>query len=142
MRAMVHGKSNLVPNGASRTFGLTPAGGFTWLGECDITIDRLLDPKKRDGNGAKPAGQLETAKLFIMAVLSGGDVLANSIIQDGAKIGLSQITLKRAKSELGVASIKRGSEWFWSRGANQGHQEAHTESMIPLIPFPAESEAG
>jgi len=138
-RAMVQGKSNLTSPGASQTFGLTSAGGFTWLGECDITIDQLLDPKKKDSSGAKPASQLETAKLFIMAVLSGGDVSAKAIIKDGAKIGLSKITMKRAKSELGIGSDKRGNEWYWTREPNQGYQEAHENPMIPLIPFPAES---
>ena len=130
MRAMVHGKSNLAPCGASLSFGLDPVGGFCWLGEYDITIDQLLDPKKKEGKNAKPASQLETAKLFIMAALSGSDVPANAIIQDGEKIGLSRPTLKRAKSELGVTSAKRGDEWFWTRESAQGDQEAQEETMI------------
>jgi hypothetical protein len=139
MRAVVHNKSNLTSPGASQAFGLDLAGGFCWLGDYAITIDQLLDPKKKDGNGAKPVSQLETAKLFIMAALSGGDVHAKAIINDGAKIGLSEATMKRAKSELGVGSDKRGSEWFWTRESDQGDQEDQGNSLIPLIPFPAES---
>jgi hypothetical protein len=45
MRAFAHGKSNLCAYGSSQAFGFDPSSGFTWLGEYDITAEKLLENK-------------------------------------------------------------------------------------------------
>ena len=42
--------------------------------------------------------------------------------------------MKRAKSDLGVKSVKRGNEWFWVMESNQGYQAAQ-ESQGVQEPF-------
>jgi hypothetical protein len=108
IRAIVHNKSNLAPPGASQAFGLDPVGGFCWMGEYDITIDELL------GGAAKaPKDQLSRACNLIKTTLAYGPVAAAEIMLKAEEQGISEKTLKRAKSALGVISIKRGGQWFW-----------------------------
>jgi len=128
MRAFIQTKSNLAPAGKPQAFGLDPVGGFCWLGDCDVTIEELLDGKKED----KGITQLDLAKTFIMGLLAQDEVPASEIFRKGAEIGLSQITLKRAKSELGVVSVKRGSEWFWTKEADQGDHSSTHDTHDPL----------
>lgn len=128
MRAFVQTKSNLAPVGSPQAFGLTSTGGFCWLGECDITANELLSGKKED----KTRSQLEFAKTFITGLLKDGDLPATDVFKQGKKIGISQATLKRAKSVLNISSVKRGSEWFWINEEAQGYQEPHTGTLIPL----------
>jgi len=73
------------------------------------------------------------AKSFITGLLQNGEISASDIFKKGAEIGLSQITLKRAKSELNISSVKRGCEWFWTNEEAQEYQEAYAGTMIPLI---------
>lgn len=107
MRAIVHNKSNLAPQGASLAFGLDPAGGFTWLGEYDITIDELLNGKR------KPESQFARARRLIESALANGPVLSADMMQVAEEQGISAKTLNRAKDALGVISIKRGERWYW-----------------------------
>jgi len=131
MRAFIQTKSNLAPAGKPQAFGLDPVGGFCWLGDCDVTIEELLDGKKED----KGITQFDLAKTFIMSLLAQGEVPASEVFQKGAEVGLSQATIKRAKSDLNVASVKHGSEWFWTRNSDQGDQEARASGVRPLIPL-------
>jgi len=122
IRAIVHNKSNLAPHGASQTFGLdpgcmgeqrrnaatSPVSGFCWLGEYDITIDEILG-----GVTKVPKDQLSWACNLIKTTLAYGPVAAVDIMLKAEEQGISEKTLKRAKSALGVISIKRGGQWFW-----------------------------
>ena len=124
MRAFIQTKSNLAPTGKPQAFGLDPVGGFCWLGDCEITIEELLDGKKFD----KGASQLKLAKAFIQGLLAHGDVSASDVFSKGDDAGFPQTTMKRAKSDLGIKSVKRGHEWFWVLKPNQeyqGAQESH-----------------
>lgn len=107
IRAIVHNKSNLAPCGKSQTFGLDPFGGFLWMGEYDINIDELLN------NRAKPDSQFAKARRLLETALARGPVAAVEIMQTAEEQGISAKTLHRAKSALGVISIKRGGQWYW-----------------------------
>ncbi|GHU91110.1 hypothetical protein FACS1894202_11990 [Clostridia bacterium] len=108
MRGIVHGKSNLAPPGESLAFGLDPVSGFCWLGKYPITLDELLDDKpKKESQFAKARRLLETE-------LARGEVAAVEIMQIADEQGINAKTLNRAKSALGVISVKRGNQWFWS----------------------------
>ena len=133
---MVHGKSNLAPPGPSQAFSLDPlAAGmsgarFTWLGEYDITLDELIGGKRQ------PENQLFKARRLIETALVKGAVSSVDIFEMAAEQGISEKTIKRAKSELGVISVKRGGKWYWEMpidveytevGQDEaGHQEGHT----------------
>jgi hypothetical protein len=112
IRAMVHNKSNLASAGASLAFGLDPVSGFCWLGEYDITIDELLDGKKA-AKQEKPQNQFAKARLFIENILKDGAVPTVEIMQMAEDEGISERTLHRAKSALGVVSVKCNGKWHW-----------------------------
>jgi hypothetical protein len=120
MRAFIQTKSNLAPTGKPQAFAFDPVSGFLWLGNCDVTIKELLEGKKEE----KGASQLDLAKAFITGLLACGDVLSGVVFEKGASVGFPEATMKRAKSELGIKSAKRGNEWFWVTKPNQGYQGA------------------
>lgn len=145
MRAIVHNKSNLAPPGASQAFGLDPVSGFYWMGEYDITIDELL------GGAAKaPKDQLSRACNLIKTVLAFGPVAAVEIMLKAEEQGISEKTLKRAKSVLGVISIKRGGQWYWDMPIeadftevfHEEGQEGHASVVAPLTLLPARPADG
>ncbi len=146
MRALVHNKSNLAPPGVPLAFGLEPAGGFTWLGEYDISIDELLRDKKQP-----PESQFAKVRRLIEKALAGGPVPAADMEQMAEEQSISPKTLHRAKSALGVISIKRGGGWLWElpieaeftecREEGQHGQDGQISPVTALTIFPA-AEAG
>jgi len=118
-RAFIQTKSNLAPVGKPQSFTLEPVSGFKWLGDCEATIKELLEGKKED----KGASQLDLAKAFIKGLLAVGDVSSDEVFIKGEVEGFPQVTMKRAKSALGVKSVKCGNEWFWTKPVIQEYQE-------------------
>ena len=106
-RAIVHDKSNLAPHGSSIAFSLDRESGFNWIGECDVTIDELLESKP-----AKGESQSDKAKRIILSMLSDDkEVAATEIINAGKNEGISSATMERVRKDLGVASKKEGKNW-------------------------------
>ncbi|MDR1764898.1 MAG: hypothetical protein LBR77_02125 [Lachnospiraceae bacterium] len=85
-----------------------------FLGEVDITLDELLDgkfdAKKRK---QKSPSKRDDAKDFITTNLASGTVPAADIKALAETAGISKNTLERAKTELGVQSVKQGDGWLW-----------------------------
>jgi energy-coupling factor transporter ATP-binding protein EcfA2 len=146
MRAVVHGKSNLAAPGASLAFGLDDSGSFTWLGDYDVTLDEIMNGKpSRDS-------QFDRAKRFIKNALADGAVPATVIFDRAAADEISQKTLNRAKSALGVISTKRGGQWYWDlpidaeysevgqNEAAQDGQEGQRSDVTALTFLPAGTE--
>jgi hypothetical protein len=112
MRAFVHSKSNLAPNGDSQAFGFDDVSSFTWLGSCEISVDELLEGKQ-----VKPADTetaLDAAMSFLREELKNGALPSTQVIRDANAAGISERTLKRAKQSLGVRSVKISGGWLWS----------------------------
>jgi hypothetical protein len=107
IRAIVNNKNNLSPAGKSLAFGFDPVGGFCWLGDYDVTIDEILSGVK------KPESQFAKARRLIEAALADGPVLSVDMEQMADDNGISYKTFNRAKSALGVVSVKIGSKWYW-----------------------------
>lgn len=110
-RAVVHTKSNLARCGPSLGFRLDE-GGFTWTGRSNLTADDLLSS---DG-AQRPRSE---ATQFLEDLLADGAKPASEVFDAAARWHISQATLKRAKSELGVESTRVGGvgsegEWMWS----------------------------
>ena len=133
-RVMVHTKSNLAPKGAMIAFGFDPVAGFNWQGECDINADDLF-------NGARQTheSQSDKAQRLILDMLSNGAEEAAKILRTAEMQGISEKTLKRAKSELGVYSFKKSERWFWSMPIEtkfinnyEEGQGGHVKALSPL----------
>lgn len=105
-RVMCHVKSSLAPEGKSVAFRLDKETGFQWIGEYDISADDLLSG---DVRGQKS----RIAKEFLLDILADGGMAQKKIEEEASKQGIKKKTLRNAKQELEIDSVKRGNQWFW-----------------------------
>ena len=105
-RVMCHVKSSLAPEGKSVAFRLDKETGFQWIGEYDISADDLLSG---DARGQKS----RIAKEFLLDILADGGMAQKKIEEEASKQGIKKKTLRNAKQELEIDSVKRGHQWFW-----------------------------
>ena len=105
-RVMCHVKSSLAPEGKSVAFRLYKETGFQWIGEYDISADDLLSG---DARGQKS----RIAKEFLLDILADGGMAQKKIEEEASKQGIKKKTLRNAKQELEIDSVKRGNQWFW-----------------------------
>jgi len=136
IRAIVHTKSNLSPLGKSQAFGLSEEGSFSWLGECDATVDEVMSGKP------KSESQFVKARRLLEAKLANGAVPVTDIMQMADEEGISFKTFKRAKEVLGVFSSRRGSQWYWDlpisaeyEDCSQEGQNSEEGQAIRLVPL-------
>lgn len=106
IRVMCHVKSSLAPEGKSIAFRLDKESGFQWLGEYDISADDLLSG---DTRGQKS----RIAKEFLLDILADGGMAQKKIEEEASKQGIKKKTLRNAKQDLEIDSVKRGNQWFW-----------------------------
>ena len=105
-RVMCHVKSSLAPEGKSVAFRLDKETGFQWIGEYDISADDLL-------NGDARGQKSRIAKEFLLDILADGGMAQKKIEEEASKQGIKKKTLRNAKQELEIDSVKRGNQWFW-----------------------------
>ena len=105
-RVMCHVKSSLAPEGKSVAFRLDKETGFQWIGEYDISADDLLSG---DARGQKS----RIAKEFLLDILADGGMAQKKIEEEASKQGIKKKTLRNAKQDLEIDSVKRGNQWFW-----------------------------
>jgi hypothetical protein len=91
-------------------FSFDNDNGFVWHGAFEMTYNYGFE-EEPPKNSAESL--FEKAVRLIREMLSGGAIEAVQIIKTAEERGISEKTLKRAKSELGVISVKRGGQWFW-----------------------------
>jgi hypothetical protein len=119
-----HAKSNLSTPGKPYAFGFDGNGGIVWLGEVEITLDELLSGKlDKNRHQAKAPSQADNAKLFITAALNKGITAAAEIKTLAESAGIAKNTLERAKTALGVKSVKQGEIWRWELPAVGGEPQ-------------------
>lgn len=89
---------------------------INWLkaNSTDTTKSALIERalRKHYNIGNSPTGAQE----FLIEMLSRGEVRANEVLDLAALTGISAASLKRAKSTLGIRSVKRGfnGRWKWT----------------------------
>lgn len=102
-RGIVQIKSNLAPMGQAIGFELRD-GGFYWTGESDLTAARILAVEDTgEGKSAR-----DEAADFLRDELRDGPVEAAQVWRDAREVGLSEITVKRAKAMLGIITRRQG----------------------------------
>lgn len=87
-------------------FRLDKYTGFEWIGEYDISADDLLSGDSRGQKSRK-------AKEFLLEILADGGMAQKKIEEEAEKRGIKKKTLRNAKLELEIDSVKRGNQWFW-----------------------------
>lgn len=120
IRAIVHTKSNLGPI-CDRTIGYQILDGqFGWKANVQLTAEQMLSASRTET--AEERGERVDAMHFLRETLRGGFREPVKRIQAAARqAGISEATLRRAKTALGVVSSKGNSangEWFWELPAN------------------------
>lgn len=105
-RVVCHVKSSLAPEGKSIAFRLDKDTGFEWIGEYDISADDLLSGDSRGQKSRK-------AKEFLLEILADGGMTQKKIEEEAERCGIKKKTLRNAKLELEIDSVKRGNQWFW-----------------------------
>lgn len=106
VRVVVHDKSSLAPEGASILFSLHSDTGFSWRGFCDTTANELLS-----GTGPS-ATKTEQAEHLLLELLKDGEVASEELLKRSSALGISERTLKIAKQNQGVVSVRRGDRWY------------------------------
>jgi putative DNA primase/helicase len=81
----------------------------SWGDYIDASASEIL---KGDHDNDEPS-RLDDAVRLIRSILAGGPVLTDSIRQRGLAEGHSWATLRRAKDELQVESVRMGRSWGW-----------------------------
>lgn len=107
VRVIVHDKSSLAPEGRSVAFSIED-GAPRWVDGYDkVTASDLL-------NGGPADSKVDIAEKLIRDKLSRGvSAPASEMFQMAKQAGISKRTLKIAKENLGVDSIKKGEGWHW-----------------------------
>ena len=119
--AMVHIKSNLAPLGESLGFEIDQ-GQFLWTGHTHLTAERILADEREDEKLP-----IEEAEQLLRTILADGPVKAREIFKDAKENGISERTIKRAKSCLAISSKKHkfDGQWYWNLPGEGGHEECH-----------------
>jgi ferredoxin-thioredoxin reductase catalytic subunit len=113
-KALCHTKSNYAPKfGKSIGFEIKD-GEFFWTGESSLTAEVMLSSLRTENGEEK--SEKQDAVEFLREVLRDGEKLAKDIQIEARQVGISDATLRRAKSSLNVQSRKDSSQngkWFW-----------------------------
>lgn len=135
-RVLARVKNNLAEPVPSLAFELVGTGEGSvrveWKGETHHAADALLaapaDPEERSA--------LDEATAFLRDALGGGPVWGVEVKKDARKAEISEATLRRAKTALGVRSSKEADgTWSWSLPDHQRAQargDEHLEHVEPL----------
>lgn len=97
-----------------------------WTGESEITAETMLSAIRSETSEEK--SEKQDAIAFLRETLNGGQKTSVVIFAEAKKIGISEATLKRAKSALGIKSVKRGGtfggelSWFWEMPSTEDAQ--------------------
>jgi putative DNA primase/helicase len=104
-------KSNYAIPPMPRMFRRPIDGAIQWLSESALTIEECYSP--RQGLRGRPALDRGTAEALLKDLLKGGSVTAVEVIKEAKAAGLSEMTIRRAKADLGVEAVKIGHAWYW-----------------------------
>jgi len=140
-------KLNIGPKPSALSFEIsTTEAGVPWIewgGVSEHTADSLLaTPGVRESDS-----KLNFAMDWLEDVLQSGRLRAKRVFRQASDAGISETTLKRAKKDLRVESVKGSfdSEWWWSlpprdtEGATKGANSSHVGTLGTLGEKPNEN---
>jgi hypothetical protein len=110
MGVMAVTKTNLGPKPKSMQYKIEGEEGktatFMWQGTSTLTADELLAPVQND----RPR---KNAATFLKEELSDGPKDVKEILEKARQQEISERTLERAKTDLGIQSARQGQKWEW-----------------------------
>ena len=115
LRAAVSSKNNLLPYiPPALQYSLSQADGFQWRGvNRDVIARDLIRGDDDKHTRGRPTTLRDEAEMFIRNELAFGKMKATDIFELAKGEGISERTIKRAKSAVGVRTFREGQEWYW-----------------------------
>ena len=110
-RILAQVKCNVGPTGNAIIFSVKD-GVVEWIDTDSKTADEVLG-NVFAGQG-RPDTQLQMALDFLPQILADGPVMQQEIMKKMEDAGIGESTAKKAKSQLGIRSVKQGVMWFWT----------------------------
>jgi hypothetical protein len=109
-RFMTQIKNNLSPFGRTIGFTIGNSGEVEFLGEFDITEEDLLS------SAVQKQSKHEIATQLITSMLATEDRKSNEIYDACIDAGISSSTMQDVKKKLGIKSIHKIDDWYWTAG--------------------------
>ena len=129
-RAVIQIKSSLATNGPAILFDMDPEYGFQWAGTDELITAAVLD---YHSSGERKAPARMEAEEFLKELLQHGPMNANAIEAEAMKRDIAKITLKRARSALGLI-CKRGKgedkAWYWQLAHTETHERHEPDEPV------------
>jgi len=120
-RVLASVKCNLAPEPPSLTFRLQSAPGgvarIAWGGSSPHRADALVAAPADESDRSS----LDEAIVFLREELGTTPVKSRELERDARRMGISERTLNRARSRLGVRPQKLGGEWWASLPSGNGN---------------------
>lgn len=107
IRVVCQTKSSLAPEAKSIAFRLSKENGFEWIGEYDVTADDLLSGTAK---GTKKQAAIDFLEEFVL----NGAKPQTEIMKLAKEKGFSEKTVRNAKDELKIKSMRKNNQWYWS----------------------------
>jgi hypothetical protein len=115
-RYMTQIKNNLGAFGKTIAFTITENGGVEFLGECDVSDNELLKDTP-----SKQSKYIMTRNL-VTSMLETGDKRSNEIFDACLNLGVSTATIQMVKKKLGIKSVNRDRDWYWTLSQNENSE--------------------
>lgn len=133
-RVMVQVKSNLAPTGSAIVFEVAEHG-VDFIDEIEMTAEEALSafaPKV-----GRPSERVDSATAFIKEMLKNGSRLATECEAELGAAGFKKSTIKKAKKNAGVTSVKSGFVWYWTLPMDdtQETQWAEIDDSDDALPY-------
>lgn len=107
IRVVCQTKSSLAPEAKSIAFRLSKENGFEWIGEYDVTADDLLSGTAK---GTKKQAAIDFLEEFVL----NGAKPQTEIMKLAKEKGFSEKTVRNAKDELKIKSMRKNNQWYLS----------------------------
>ena len=107
IRVVCKTKSSLAPEAKSIAFRLSKENGFEWIGEYDVTADDLLSGTAK---GTKKQAAIDFLEEFVL----NGAKPQTEIMKLAKEKGFSEKTVRNAKDELKIKSMRKNNQWYLS----------------------------
>ncbi len=108
-------KNSLAPKGADIYYELSRSEGFRWI---EAVQNAVVEESKPD----KPMNKTCAVAFLIAERLRDGMLPANEIFESLKGMNLSDRTIRNAKKELGIISVRKDKQWYWLLPDNEGEK--------------------
>ena len=124
-RVMVQVKSNLAPTGSAILFEVGEKG-IRFIDEIEMTAEQAFSavaPKI-----GRPSTECEAATAFISDLMKAGKLPATACEKFLQDKGFKKSTVKKAKKNAGVVSVKEGMIWYWTLPTTDQNDQCNADT--------------